>query len=103
MQVEFGNKELLEIYTKGHSPKCGFPKSVIRKFFMRIESFEAAKDIYDLWNSASLHFKRLKGYAGRYSVRLNKSYRLLVDIQWQNKEKTIGKIIIKKISKHYAK
>ena len=101
--VEFKNKRLLKLYTEGRSSKYRFPRGVIEKFFMRIAHFEAAQDIYDLWPTASLHFEKLKRYMNRYSVRINESYRLEFDIQWQNREKTVGKIIIIEISKHYER
>jgi len=101
--VEFKYKRLLKLYTKGQSFKYRFPKGVIEKFFMRIQQLEAAQNIYDLWKTASLHFEKLKGYMNRYSVRINESYRLEFDIQWQNREKAVGKIIIIKISKHYER
>lgn len=69
---------------------------------MRFEQLEAAIDIYDLWKTASLNFEKLEGSQSRYSVRLSKKWRLEMEIDWENKEKTKGTICIVEISKHYG-
>jgi len=69
---------------------------------MRILQLEAAVDIHDLWKTVSLNFKKTKGYKERYSIRLDIKWRLEMEIDWQNDEKTIGIIHIIKISKHYG-
>lgn len=49
----------------------------------------------------SLKFEYLKSKK-LYSIRVDKGYRLEIDIQWINEEKTIGKFIVKELSKHYG-
>jgi proteic killer suppression protein len=44
----------------------------------------------------------MQGHQNRYSVRIDDSWRLEVDIEWQNKEKTRGIVNISEISKHYG-
>lgn len=69
---------------------------------MRIQQLEAANSIYDLWKTASLNLEKLKGFKSRYSIRLDKKWRLEMEIAWENKEKTKGTIYIANISKHYG-
>ena len=69
---------------------------------MGIQHIESANDIYDLWNTASLKFEKLKGYENRYAIRLNIKYRLELEVEWENKEKTKGIVYILEISKHYG-
>lgn len=102
MQIEFKNKNLLQLYEKGKSKKHNLPQEILNKFFMRVQQLEAALDIYDLWKTASLNFEKLQGAESRYSVRLDKKWRLEMEIQWEDKEKTKGIIYIVELSKHYG-
>lgn len=70
---------------------------------MRVQQIEAANDIYDLWKNPALNFEKLERYDNRYSIRLNIQYRLEIEIDWENEQKTIGKIHIVELSPHYAK
>jgi len=98
VDVYFTDKDLIELYEKGTSRKLKLPKEVISKFFALIQKIQAANDIYDLWNDTSLHFKK---YTSHYSMRLNDKYRLESEVEWSNKEKTVGEFHIFKISNHY--
>jgi len=102
VEFEIRNKNLFDLYYKGKSRKYRLSNDVIDKFFMRMQQLEASHNIYDLWKTASLNFERLKGYENRYSVRLTNKLRLEMEIIWTDEEKTIGKIFILEISKHYG-
>ncbi len=103
MRVEFGNKRLLELYQTGKSKKYNSIRgSLLEKFFMRIQSLEAAVDIYDLWATPAVNFEKLTGHENRYSCRLNIEWRLEMEIDWENPEKKTGTIRIVELSKHYG-
>ena len=102
MNIEFKNKHLVDLYSKGKSKKYPLATNIIRKFFVVVAILESANDIYDLWNEPPLKFEKLKGFDNRYSARLNQQYRLEMEIDWKNHEKTIGIILISEISKHYG-
>lgn len=102
MQILFRNKHLIQLYETGKSRKYQLPPPVLEKFFMRVQQLEAAFDIYDLWKTTSLNFKRLEGYDNRFSLRIDRKYRLEIEIEWEDEEKTKGKVIILEISKHYG-
>ena len=101
MEFEFKNKELIKLYETGKSKKYRFQPAVLKKFFMRIQQIEAAISLHDLWKNPSLNFEHLES-KGIYSVRVDKGYRLEIDIEWKNDEKTIGKFIILDFNKHYG-
>jgi len=101
LEWEIQNKDLDTLYKTGKSKKYRLQPQILKKFFMRIQQIEAADTIYDLWNTPSLNFEFLKSKK-RYSIRLDKGYRIEFDIEWKNEEKTKGKFIIKEISKHYG-
>lgn len=102
MQIDFKNKHLVELYTKGKSKKYNLPQTVITKFFMRMQQMESAVSIYDLWKSPSVNFEKMKGHENKYSLRLDGKWRLEIEIQWKNKEKTEGDIYVLDITKHYG-
>ncbi|NLJ38059.1 MAG: hypothetical protein GX432_04770 [Candidatus Atribacteria bacterium] len=100
MDLQFGNKDLENLYTTGKSRR--YQRNVVKKFFLRVQSLKAAKNIYDLWNLHSLHFERLSGFSNRFSVRINDQYRLEFEIHFEDENQTQGLIRILEISKHYG-
>ena len=101
MEVIFSDKGLLALYQTGFSKKYPLPQNIIKKFFVVIRSLESANDIYDLWKTTSLNFEKMQGFENRFSSRLNKGWRLEMEISWTNEEKTVGIISLETISKHY--
>lgn len=69
---------------------------------MRIQQIEEAEDIYDLWRTPSLKFERLRGYENRFAIRLDIKWRLEIQIEWENKQRTRGKVFVLEISSHYG-
>ena len=101
MEVNFLNKELLKLYETGKSKKYRLAANVIQGFFEVVAILIASTDIMDLWKEPSLNFEKLQGFKKRYSLRITRKYKLEVEIEWENKEKTIGNIGIDEISNHY--
>lgn len=101
MQIEFKNRHIAQLYQEGKCKKYPLPPEVITKFFMRIQQLEAAIDIHDLWKTPSVNFERLRGFENRYSLRLDRKWRLELEINWEDKEKTKGIVYIIELSKHY--
>jgi plasmid maintenance system killer protein len=102
MQIDIKNKHLLELYESRKSRKYRLPTDVIQKFFMRMQQLEAAHSIHDLWKTPALQFERLRGYENRYSVRVTGKYRLEMEIDWEDEDKTKGFIHIIELSDHYG-
>jgi proteic killer suppression protein len=102
LKVDFRNKRLIELYTDGTSKKYKISKQVLEKFFIGIRALEAAETIYDLWKTSSLKFERLEGFENRYSIRLTREWRLEMEIDWEDEEKTRGEIFLVELSKHYG-
>lgn len=100
MEVEIVDKEILKLYETGKSKKIRLPEDVIRKFLLRVNLLLAAKDIHDLWNDPAAMFKKLSG-KNRYSMRLNLKYRMILEVEWDNKEQSIGTFKIVEINNHY--
>ena len=102
MEYVFGDKEMEKLYTTGRSRKYKLPVAVAKKFVMRVHQIEAATNIYDLWHSASLHFKKLKGHKNRWSVRIDKKWRLEFEMEWLDEEKTRARVYLVEITAHYG-
>lgn len=103
MDVDFRNNNLVELYETGRNKKYKLQPNILRKFFMRIQELEAAKDIHDLWKKPSLNFERLQGFKNRYSLRLQDKWRLEIEIEWENEEQTEGTVYIVELSSHYGR
>jgi proteic killer suppression protein len=102
LRVEFKNKSLIQLYETGKSKKYRLRQDILTKFFMRIQQLEASNDIYDLWKTSSLHFEKMEHYENRYSVRLSRKWRLELEMEWADEEKTRGIVYVDEISKHYG-
>jgi len=104
MQVIIEDHFLGEVanYNKvtGKSP---FPDEVIKAFKKRLYQIRQAKNTADLRAIKSLHFEKLKGkkYEGKYSIRLNISYRLIFRIE-NNEISRLEIICIEEINNHYS-
>jgi proteic killer suppression protein len=101
VKFSFANKHLEILYTSGKSKKYHLEKQVLQGFFEVVAAIDAARDIHDLQMRPSLHLERLRGTEKRFSLRITRKYRLEVEIDWENEEKTMGIVEIEELSKHY--
>jgi len=101
LNTDFRNKKLLQLYQTGHSKKYRLPDHTIDGFFEVIEHLEAAYTIHDLWRTPSLKFEKLQGYPNRYSLRIDRKWRVEIEIEWEDDKKTRGNIYVVELSKHY--
>jgi len=99
VEVYIDDKELEKLYKTGKSKKLKLAVNVIDKFFAAIEYIDASHNIYDLWNHPSLNFEKYKKH---YSIRLTGKFRLEMEVNWINEEKTIGEFHLFSISNHYG-
>lgn len=81
--------------------KQDFPEEVIKAFKRRLFQIKAAQNTLELRSNKSLHFEKLKEkrYKDKYSIRLNKSYRLIFRI---DKQGNVEIIYIEEILNHYS-
>jgi len=101
MDFDFKNKYLEDLYTKGRSKKYKLPVGVPKKYVERIGRIESSVTINDLREPPSMEFEKLEGYEKRFSIRLNKQYRLEFEIDFEDEEKTFGSVLIIDVSNHY--
>jgi|SRR5690606_10938619 len=101
MKVFFDSEELKDLFECAPDHLLGkqkFPTSVIKQYQANVNILKVVKEINVLRSFRSLNFESLKGdLKGKYSIRLNKQYRLIFKIN-RNGE---VEILIIEISKHY--
>ena len=101
MTVIFNNEYLQQLYTSGRSKKYkNVPADVLRKFPLAVRILEQIKIIQDIWKYPGYNFEKLEG-VNQYSMRLNRTWRLIMKIDWTNEEKNIGIIGLEDLSHHY--
>ncbi len=89
MEVQFKNDDLdrLEIdanFNAGHS------QEVVSKFRQRMQYIRSALDERDFYGMKSLHFEKLKGNRShQHSMRLNKQWRLIIELDKEIKPTTV--------------
>lgn len=90
MEVEFADKDLdrLEI---DPAFNAGFSVEIVRAFRKLIQLIRAAPDERDFYALKSLHYEKLKGdRSHQRSMRLNRQWRLIVEI----KQTEPGKVVL---------
>ena len=90
MDVEFSDKDLDRLETDLEF-NAGFAREIVRSFRKVIQLIRAAEDERTFYNMKSLHFEKLKGdRSHQRSLRLNRQWRLIVEIQ----ERTPANVVL---------
>jgi proteic killer suppression protein len=105
MQVTIEDHFLGEVatYDSAYEGRSQYPIEVLKAFKKRLFQIREAKNSSDLRSIKSLHFEKLKEpkYKGKYSIRLNKAYRMIFRIENVKGEK-VEIICIEEINNHYS-
>ena len=89
MDVEHAD-EKLERLEREQQFTGGFPGDVVRAFRKRMWFLRQAMDERDLYQAKWLHFEKLKGNrAHQRSMRLNKQWRLILELVGASPEKRV--------------
>jgi proteic killer suppression protein len=89
MEAEFADGKLDRLET---DPKytAGFGADVIRAFRKAMQAIRAATDERDFYALKGLHFEKLDGARSHQrSIRLNKQWRLILEITGEAPKKTV--------------
>lgn len=98
MDPQFENSDL-ERLEKEADFNAGFAAEVVKKFRMRMQFIRAATDEREFYQLKSLHFEKLKGARSHErSMRLNKQWRLIVEIKKANPKNIV---IVKSIEDYH--
>lgn len=89
MDLDFEDENLRRLATD-MSFGMGLEPGVVKAFRMRIQFIDAAPDERAFMTLNGWRFEKLKGdLAGRYSIRLNKQWRLIVRLEKRENGKTV--------------
>lgn len=89
MDVEFANDDLSRLET---DPRFtgGWPQAVVRGYRKAMQAIRAAVYEADLYALRGLRFHKLKGdRSHQHAMSINKQWRLIVEIEEQQKERKI--------------
>lgn len=101
MDVIFLNRHLEELYATGKSRKYrSVPPDIIRKLPLAVRILQQLRIIQDIWKYPGYNFEKLEG-AEQYSMRLGRTWRLIMEIEWTDERKTIGIIGLEDLTHHY--
>jgi proteic killer suppression protein len=90
MLLEFEDDDLVRLYTEPGFAGV-WAKDVVRAFRKVLNLVANAADERDLYAVKSLHFEKLKGKrSGQSSLRLNKQWRLIVQLR----DSDAGRIVV---------
>jgi len=91
MEVRFADDRLQRLESDPSLRAKEFGDDVVRSFRKKLQFIRAAVDERDLYQMKSLHFEKLKGdRAHQRSVRLNKQWRLILELA----EEAGGKVVV---------
>lgn len=90
MEVEFADDSLRRLETDGQYD-AGFAREVVRAYRKRMQMIRAAPDERDFYALKSLHFEKLDGdRKHQHSMRLNKQWRLILELS----KRKDGKVVV---------
>lgn len=94
MEVEFDDGDLDRLETDAHFT-AGHSQEIVSAYRKRMQQIRSFPDERDFYNLKSLHFEKLKGdREGQHSIRLNRQWRLILEIRGSHPCKVIGIIEI---------
>lgn len=90
MEVEFDDDDLDRLETDAQFT-AGHPQEIVSAYRRRMQQIRAFRDERDFYALKSLHFEKLKGdREGQHSIRLNKQWRLVLEIRGEHPCKVVG-------------
>lgn len=93
MEVEFANSDLDCLETDPNFDS-GWSEAVVKAFRRRMQAIRAAVDERAFYAMKSLHFKKLQGdRAHQRSMRLNKQWRLILEIKTGERGQRIAVVV----------
>lgn len=94
MEVEFDDDDLDRLETDAQFT-AGLSQEVVSAYRKRMQQIRSFLDERDFYALKSLHFEKLKGdREGQHSIRLNKKWRLVLEIRGNHPFKVVGIIEI---------
>jgi toxin HigB-1 len=103
MRVIIEDEYLEYLFVNGRSRgKPQFSSDIERMFVKRVIQLSSAQNSNDLRAIKSLHFEKLSSnYAGKYSIRINDRYRIILRLEKETENVKVETVCIEELSDHY--
>lgn len=89
MDVRFADEDLDRLETDPNY-NAGLSAAIVTKFRQRMQFIRSAPDEREFYKLHALHFEKLKGKRShQYSMRLNRQWRLIVELEGQAPNKVV--------------
>lgn len=104
MKVIIENEYLAELYKNGKSKgKLKFNREIELGFIKRVVQMEQAENTNTLRLLKSLHFEKRSGdLDGKYSIRVNKAFRIIFRVEKDGNNIKLQVICIEELNNHYS-
>jgi toxin HigB-1 len=104
MKIIIEDEYLAALYRNGKTDgKPRFNSEIELGFVKRVIQMEQAENTNSLRALKSLHFEKLSGNLdGKYSVRVNKAFRIIFRIEKEGNNVRLEVICIEELNKHYS-
>ena len=104
MKVIIEDEYLAELYKNGKTDgKPRFNIDIELGFIKRIIQIEQSQNTNSLRALKSLHFEKLSGNLdGKYSIRVNKAFRIIFRIEKEGNNVRLEVICIEELNNHYS-
>jgi proteic killer suppression protein len=94
VRLQFLDESLLDL-ARGRGGEADWSEAVVRGFRKVLQVLQAAADERDLYQMKSLHYEKLKGdRAHQRSLRINRQWRLIVELHGEGPTKAIVVVAI---------
>jgi len=91
MEVDFDDDDLARLEVDPRFTSAGYGPEIVRGFRKVMQAIRAAPDERDLYVLRGLRFEKLAGdRKHQYSLRINKQWRLIVELRGAGQQKRIG-------------
>jgi toxin HigB-1 len=89
VEVEFADDDLDRLEADRKFTE-GFGPDIVKAFRKAMQAIRSAVDERDFYNLKSLHFEKLEGArAHQRSIRINKQWRLVLELKGEARNKTV--------------
>lgn len=104
MRVIIEYEYLIKLYSTGkNAGKPKFNREIEQGFIKRIIQIEQAQTLNNLRDLKPLHLEKLSGnLEGKYSIRVNLSYRIIFRVEKDENSTSIHIIYVEELNNHYS-
>lgn len=89
MRLRFRTEDLRRLYEEKDFRVAQIGPDLTKQYRKKVGFLASAADERDLYGYKALHFERLEGREGQRSIRLNKQWRLIIELETDDEGRLI--------------